>query len=472
MARNKTLIIMVAAVLALAGIYAAVTFMSEPETQPDLSATGGQFVLSQIDPTTVMGLSYTMGGQEYNFKYSAYGWQLADNTEIPLDQSVMEEIVNSLCTVTSDRKLEAGRESFAQYGLDPAFVRVTLTDSEGKSYTYNIGDKHETSAKFYFNVEGSGEIYTVPTLVGRSFQNHPTVESLYKLSRFPSAGPSNTASFTVEHSGETYEVVYMADGYEGCYSSDYRWFLKSGSDMLPLDEEELTNLLNVYSSLGMLTAVDYTNDATALAKYGLDKGYVAVTVNYTDANMDDVTGRFFLGKGEDGKCYGRVEGSDVIGQMANTFDFFLFSYDKYAPLDLFKMSPSTIETMTAVVGENRYVIKGQHEISIGEDGKETSADSYTFNGKSLDGQAMDKLFNTMRGVKAEGVAPVGRSQAQPYIEMTFDRNTKTNKQMVLRLWEYDSSFYLSEFGGRFLLINKLDAEAIATALNEAVATAQ
>lgn len=472
MGRNKTLIIMVAAVVALAGIYAAVTLMTGQEEEPDLSASGGQYVLSQIDPMTVMGLSYTMDGRTYNFKYSAYGWQVEENTDIPLDQDVMEGIVNSLCTVTSDRKLETGRESFSEYGLDPAFVHVTLTDSKGQSYTYNIGDKHETSAKFYFNVEGSDEIYTVPTLVGRSFQNYPTLESLLKLPRFPSGGPSNTSSFTVECGGNAYEVVYMADGYEGCYSSDYKWFLKSGGDMLPLDDEELTNLLNVYSSLGMQTGAAYTNDTDTLARYGLADGYITVTINYTDANMENVTGRFYLGKGQDGRCYGRVEGSDVVGMMANTYDFFLFTYDKYAPLDLFKMSPSTINTMTAVVGDNRYVIKGEHEISIGEDGKETSADSYTFNGKSLDGQAMDRLFNTMRGVKAEGVAPVGRSEAQPYIEMTFDRSTKTNKQMVLRLWEYDSSFYLSEFDGRYLLINKLDAEAIATALNDAVATAQ
>lgn len=472
MPRNKTLIIMLAAVLVLGGIYAAVTLMTGPEEEPDLSASGGQFVLSDIDQTTVMGLSYTMGGQDFNFKYSAYGWQLADNTEMPLDQDVMEEMVSSLCNVTSDRKLETGRESFSEYGLDPAFVRVTLTDSKGESYTYNIGDKHEVSAKFYFNVEGTDEIYTVPTLVGRSFQNHPTVESLLKLPRFPSVSPSNTSAFTVEYNGNAYEVVYMADGYEGCYSSDYRWFLKSGGDMLPLDDEEMTNLLNVYSSLGMMTGVAWSSAPEVLAQYGLESGYITVTVSYTDGNMENVTKSFYLGKGQDGKCYGRVDGSDVIGQMANAYDFFLFSYDKYAPLDLFKMSPSTIDTMTAVVGENRYAIKGEHEISVGDDGKETSADSYTFNGKALDGQAMDKLFNTMRGVKAEGVAPVGRSEAQPYIEMTFERNTATNRQMTLRLWEYDSSFYLSEFDGRFLLINKLDAEAIANALNEAVATAQ
>ena len=41
--------------------------------------------------------------------------------------------------------------------------------------------------------------------------------------------------------------------------------------------------------------------------------------------------------------------------------------------------------------------------------------------------------------------------------------------MMLRLWEFDSNFYISEFAGNTLLINKRDVEGISEALAALVA---
>ena len=41
--------------------------------------------------------------------------------------------------------------------------------------------------------------------------------------------------------------------------------------------------------------------------------------------------------------------------------------------------------------------------------------------------------------------------------------------MTFRMWEYDSSFYLTEFNGETKLINKRDAEALIEAFMNAIA---
>lgn len=468
--KNKPLMLTLAALVLLAGVYGVMTFTQKEPEEKDETVTGGQYVLSDIDPMTIMSLKYTMNGVDFDFKYTVNGWLVRDNEDYPLDQSLIETMVNSLCAVTSDRLLTSDPSSFSDYGLDPAAIHVEMEDSDGVKYAYNIGDKNPTTSKFYFNVDGSDDVYTVPTLIGRSFANYPTLASLLKLPSFPAASMSTTSLVTITCGGSTTEIVHMPDGDDSCYSSDYKWFLRSGSDLLPLSEDSLSNFLSVLSSLGFQEGADFSDDPAVLAKYGLDDDYYTVSISYESASRGEVTDTFYLGEGEDGKTYGRLADSNVIGTIINKFDFFGFDYETYKADDLFKMPIDSVDQMTVMLNDSRYVIKLDRTTSTDSEGKETTTTDYTLNGSSdYSGDAIVSFFNTLRDIVPEGDAPVGPSSATPALEISFKRNTATFTDMTFRMWEYDSSFYLTEFNGETRLINKLDAEKLIEAFMNVIA---
>ena len=468
--KNKPLILTLAALVILAGIYGVMTLTQKEPEEKDETVTGGQYVLSDIDPMTIMSLKYTMNGVDFDFKYTVNGWLVRGNEDYPLDQSLIETMVNSLCAVTSDRLLTGDPSSFTDYGLDPASIHVEMEDSGGVKYAYNIGDKNPTTSKFYFNVDGSDDVYTVPTLIGRSFANYPTLASLLKLPSFPAASMSTTSLVTITRGEKTTEIVHMPDGDDSCYSSDYKWFLRSGSDLLPLSEDRLSNFLSVLSGLGFQEGADFSDDPAVLAKYGLDDDYYTVSISYESASRGEVTDTFYLGEGENGKTYGRLADSNVIGTIINKFDFFGFDYETYKADDLFKMPIDSVDRMTALLNDSRYVIKLDRTTSTDSEGKETTVTDYTLNGDGeVSGDAIVSFFNTLRDIVPEGDAPVGPSSATPALESSFKRNTAAFTDMTFRMWEYDSSFYLTEFNGETKLINKRDAEALIEAFMNAIA---
>ena len=176
------------------------------------------------------------------------------------------------------------------------------------------------------------------------------------------------------------------------------------------------------------------------------------------------------GEGEDGKTYGRLADSNVIGTIINKFDFFGFDYETYKADDLFKMPIDSVDQMTVLLNDSRYVIKLDRTTSTDSEGKETTVTDYTLNGDGeVSGDAIVSFFNTLRDIVPEGDAPVGPSSATPALEIAFKRNTAAFTDMTFRMWEYDSSFYLTEFNGETKLINKRDAEALIEAFMNAIA---
>ena len=73
----------------------------------------------------------------------------------------------------------------------------------------------------------------------------------------------------------------------------------------------------------------------------------------------------------------------------------------------------------------------------------------------------------MCNVAAEGL-PSEVPAGNPYMTITFDRNTENYPEMTLKIWEYDSSFYISEFAGIKVLVSKHDIQTIVTNLNAAL----
>ena len=475
MPSKKALSISLVVMLLLGGVYAFMTLtMEEPIDEAAIYAQTGMsssaMTLTEIDMRTIMFLTVECGhGDTMELEYTVQGWKAKDNHDIPLDDALVEEILNPLCAVKSDRLLSEDPEAKAEYGLAPARYKVTLTDSKGQSYTFNIGEKHPTTYKYYFNIEGEDKIYTVPTGVGMKLEEHHSVGSLIKSPYFPAPSASVTESIAIDTGDRHVEVVHLPQGSDTCWSSDYTWFFKSeNGNLLPMDETEFAYFTNVIGGMGFLQTVDYCDDPAELEQYGLVDGKQhKISLTYESAQRGMVTDVIYIGLGDNGSTYARVDGSWVVGSIVNKYDYFGFGYEKYQARDFFKLALDTVEGMTVTLDGQTHKIDVERTLEVTSDGKEKVLTDFISDGKTLLSSTVTGWFNGMRNVVAEGLTsevPTG----DPYMTITFDRNTANYKNMTLKIWEYDSSFYISEFAGVKVLVNKNDVKTIVTNLTAAL----
>lgn len=475
MPSKKTLLVSLVVLVLLGGIYGVLVATSEPVVnEEEIYATTGMsseaMTLTEIDPRTVMFATIECGhGDVLDLEYTVQGWKVVGNPDIPLDDDIVETIINPLCEVKSDRLLSEDPSVKAEYGLDPARFKVTLTDSSDNVYTFNIGEKHPTTYKYYFNIEGEDKIYTVPTGVAMNLETTHSVGSLIKAPYFPAPDAASTAGIVVETGDQRMELVHLPAGSEDCWTTDYTWFYKlSDGTMIPLDEAEFSYFTNVIAGMGFLETVDYSDDPAVLAQYGLVEGKQhKISISYESAQRGSVTDVIYIGLGENGTTYARVDGSWVIGSIVNKFDYFSFPAEKYQAHDFCKLQLATVDSMTVTLDGTSHKIDVESNVEVGADGKENTVASFHYNGKKLDGNRFVTFFNSLRNTSSEGVAE-GTPEGTPYMTITFDRNTANYKQMTLKVWEYDSNFYVSEFAGSTVLVNKNDINTIVTALTTAL----
>lgn len=459
---RKAILILLALLIVLGGVYGYMRYTAPEPVEEDNTATGGEFVLSDIDPMTVMFLRYKLDGQEFRYKYTVYGWKLEEDEDFPLNQDVLEHMVSAMCKVTSDRMLTDDPAAFREYGLDPVHIAVELEDSKGNVYDYNIGTKHPTTSKFYFNVDGEKEIYTVPTLVGRYFENYPTLVSQMNNPHFPSPDPTTVYSFKVEHEGSVKQMVYADEGDPSCYTADYKWFWVEGDEYRPLSDAKMNELLTNIQGMGFIEPVAYSDDPSVLAQYGLtEEQRYTLTVDYNSLESGPSTEIFYVGQGDDGAVYGQLDGKTTVGRFAFGLSAFDPDYDSLRPIDFFRMELDTVDAMHVLLVDQVMVMTAERD---GE-----TVDYTDVGGRTLDGGKVTAFFNTLRSITPEGEYTGDVPAGVPYLQIDFDRNTESHANMTLRLWEHDDSYYVSQFNDELRLINKIDIRTLVSALEDAAA---
>ncbi len=475
MPSKKALLISLVVMVLLGGVYGVLVATSEPvidheQIYAETGMSADAMTLTEIRPTSIMGLSIACEhGDTLELEYTVEGWKVPGNHDIPLDDAIVESIVNPLCAVKSDRLLSEDPAAKAEYGLDPARYTVTLTDSAGERYTFHIGEKHPTTYKYYFNIDGEDKIYTVPTGVGMNLEDHHSIGTMIKSPYFPAPTADVLDGIVIETGDNRLEIVHLPDGSETCWTNDYTWFWKNADgSLLPMDESEFSYFTNVIAGMGFLQTLDYSEDPAVLEKYGLVEGKQhKISLAYESAQRGDVIDVIYIGQGQDGATYARIDGSGVVGTIVNRFDYFSFDYSKYQARDFFKLPLDTVDSMTIQLDGATHKIDVERTTETTADGKEKTTTDFISGGKTLSNGAVNDWFNGMRKVVSEGLAE-GTPEGTPYMTITFQRNTANYKNMTLKIWEYDSSFYVSEFADTTVLVNKNDVKALVQNLTAAL----
>lgn len=284
MKNKKAVPILIAVLAVLLVVYFGLQSWNKKQEEEEES--GESILVTELDADTITAVSYNVGNGELAFEKQDDTWYYAEDKDFPLDQSYLQNIVDGMCAITADRKLEDG-DALADYGLEEPAYTVQLTDSEGNTTQIGFGDL--TGDNYYVNVNGSDQVYTVASTTLDDLQY--TLDEMAQLDEYPSIGSGNLKKEVITENGET-----------TTYDSE--------------NEDQAEDIAAVAGGLGAVTlseAADYSVEDADLAGYGLDEeSRITVEATYTEDEEEKVLTLYIGTEDGDGSRYVMMNDSRIV----------------------------------------------------------------------------------------------------------------------------------------------------------------
>lgn len=284
MKNKKAVPILIAVLAVLLVVYFGLQSWNKKQEEEEES--GESILVTELDADTITAVSYNVGNGELAFEKQDDTWYYAEDKDFPLDQSYLQNIVDGMCAITADRKLEDG-DALADYGLEEPAYTVQLTDSEGNTTQIGFGDL--TGDNYYVNVNGSDQVYTVASTALDDLQY--TLDEMAQLDEYPSIGSGNLKKEVITENGET-----------TTYDSE--------------NEDQAEDIAAVAGGLGAVTlseAADYSVEDADQAGYGLDEeSRITVEATYTEDEEEKVLTLYIGTEDGDGSRYVMMNDSRIV----------------------------------------------------------------------------------------------------------------------------------------------------------------
>ena len=190
-------------------------------------------------------------------------WQLTEPEKADADQGQVSNAATSLATLEINRVVDENPSDLSQYGLSPPKGEITFRAKGQKdAHQLLLGEKSATGGDLYAKTPDQKRVFLIAAYLENTFQRTPFDLRDKAALKFDQ---SKADGIQIVHDGTT---ALVKNGNEWALTTPY----KARADFSSA-EAVLTSL----SSLQMQKIVE--NDAKDLAKYGLDKPDVTITVN-------------------------------------------------------------------------------------------------------------------------------------------------------------------------------------------------
>lgn len=284
MKQRKTIFALVIVLVILVGAYAGLMVWNDQKAKQEEEQEEAA-VIHITEDADVSAFTYTDGSQTMSFAKEEDSWYYEEDKEIPMSQSVVENIADTIGNLTAVRQLESPDDP-EDYGLTEPDYRITYQTDDGEKVLL-IGSM--TGENYYASMDGSEDIYTIDSTLVSSL--------LFDLSELVQTDTVPTIS-----SGNLKKVEVT----EGDTTTTYE------------EEDEMAELAGGFGTISLSDVVNYHAEEADLANYGLAQSErMTVTATYTDADTEEnETYTLYLGDvTEDGYQYVLPEGSKMVYQV-------------------------------------------------------------------------------------------------------------------------------------------------------------
>lgn len=491
---------------AYAGIKAYVAKQEEKETAESEESESAEIV--SISADDIKSIKFLIDKQEVVFEKDGDSWVKADESAFPVSQDKVDALAASLESITAARTLE-DVEDVSEYELDQPENTITVTTTDGDTTVIQIGMENSSTNQEYIDLNNDpSTVYVVESSKFQSFEGE--LYDFAKSGTFPAVDSSTVNRISVDGKESSYTVK----------KDENNMWTVAGSDGKEekADSAKATSLASTLSGMAYASFVNYDCAESDLSKYGLDKPYSTITVDYqeeiqdssdkedsakddaesiTEASDDgketaegvdttkittEMVDRqivIYIGdQASDGGRYVRVGDSNEIYTISeDSLDSFIGKTNEdFWDMTVSYLSVNNLEKLSVNYKDNDYTIIVSRETS--EDEGETDEDdssssavtvtlSYSLDGNEIDSTTFTTYYNKLINMTAQKrLTDEYKSNADP--EMTAEFTDVDGNIETVQYYSYDTNYYAAVVGEKIYLVNKMSVKEMFTAFDNVI----
>ena len=276
MKKSAKLVSAVVVLAVLGGVYVGLnTYVTKEEKTESSSDEESKTEVFSVKTDDIKSLEFIVDKKDTVFEKKDGSWVKKDETAFPVNQTTLDSAASAVKKIEADRVLEKV-DDLTEYGLDSPSNSVTVATADGTT-KFNIGDENTSTNQYYISKDDEDStVYVVD-----ADTVSPFMKSLYDYAKgedFPTIDSSTVKKVQVSQDKDSYILEENSDGATWDVSTD-------GSDKETADTTAAGNVTSGLGSLAYDKFVDY--NAEDLSKYGLDKPYATITVDYQEEVKND-----------------------------------------------------------------------------------------------------------------------------------------------------------------------------------------
>lgn len=482
--KNKTVkMILAVAVLAVccgayAGVKTYVSHQEQKESEAESEENTSVFTASADD---IKSLDFMVDDTETTFEKKDDSWVKKDDTDFPVNQSTLDSAASSVTSVESDRVLE-DVDDLAEYGLDsPANTIKIVTKSEDEdgddtTTTLYVGDENSSTSQYYVRKDDDEKtVYLVDSSCVEPFTK--TLYDYAQMEDFPAISSTDTITKISVDGDNSYELKKDAD--------TSVWSVSANGEEDKADSATVSSLVSSFGSMAYNSMADYKCEDKS--KYGLDKPYSTITVDYQEeAETSDDNAET-----SDSETPDSAETTEMVdkqltilvGNEADDSNRYVMVNDSN---EVYTMSEETLSALTDKTEEDfwdmtvsyvsvnslaglkvnyqgtDYKVNASRETSTDEDGNDTETVTYKLDGADLDETTFTTFYNKLINMAAqkrltEKYDPDGDA------ELTVTFTEEDGDTLEVSYYSYDTNYYAAVADNKVYLVNKMNVKELFTA---------
>lgn len=411
--RTKTLLLALIGLVVLVGVFFAVKLLMPGDAAKGSSSeTVSSTTVSLVSMSSeeLSSIQVKRGDDGFTLRM-ADGQAVIDGLEgLPLDSEKVNSVISQATAMTAKEMIEENPANLGTYGLDKPSYTVTVTKTDGTSFTFNFGLESAASYGTYVKLDEGKEVYLVYTSELSGFAYNP--KDFISTKIVPDI--TDSADFkSITFSGADYKEPLTIEAYSFDEDEDptYSYFTYgiTSPSLKPVDTELILGYVDkiiATASTDVLVG-NYTDEQ--LKEYGLDQPAANIVVTFGEQYEEDTVFSFKLSF-KDNTVYAICNDVPIIYTLSKA-DWMTLQYQDLVH-SLFVL-PTVYDVSKVTVNTNgktyAFDVSGENSENI------------TYNGTSIERTPFTKFYQLLIGACHDGnYVPDAKPEGDPLLTITFD----------------------------------------------------
>ena len=522
--KNKTVKMVLAVVVlgvccgAYAGVKTYVAHQEQKESEEDSEESTTVFTASTDN---IKSLDFMVDDTETTFEKDDDSWVKKDETDFPVNQTTLDSAASAIASVDSDRVLE-DVDDLSEYGLDSPSNTIKIVtksdeeDGDDITTTLYVGDENSSTSQYYVRKDDDEKtVYLIDSSCVEPFTK--SLNEYAQMEDFPAISNTDTITKISVDGDNSYELSKDED--------TSTWSVKGSEDEEKADSATVSSLVSSFGSMAYSSLADYKCDDKS--KYGLDKPYATITVDYqeevaddaeqdteSDESVNETTDETSEAEDTDGEEAEdeTSENSDSASDDEDSSEEETKMADKQLTIlvgnetddssryvmvndsnEVYTMSTDTLSALTDKSEEDfwdmtvsyvslnslgslkvnyqgsDYKVNVSRETSTDDDGNDTETVTYKLNGSDLDETTFTTFYNKLINMTAQKRL-TDKYEPDGDAELTAIFTEEDGDTQEVAYYSYDTNYYAAVVDNKVYFVNKMNVKELFTAFESVVGT--